>query len=80
MVVFKLTEDTPLTELFNNIPETKEVLMKYGLKKLIDDKVEDIVVKRLTIKGFMKLMNLSEEQKEELWIEIENLYNNKFGG
>ncbi len=80
MVVFKLTEDTPLTELFNHIPETREVLMKYGLKKIVDDGVEEIVVKRLTIKGFMNLMNLSEEQREELWIEIENLYNNKFGG
>ncbi len=80
MVVFKLTEDTPLTELFKHIPETREVFMKYGLKKIVDDGVEDIVIKRLTIKGFMNLVNLSEEKKEKLWSEIENLYNNKFGG
>ncbi|HID65438.1 MAG TPA: hypothetical protein EYP32_00460 [Aquificaceae bacterium] len=75
--VMKLTEDTPLTSLFEFIPESKELLMEYGLKKIIDDGVYDIIVPRLTLKGFMNLMNLSEKKREELWSKLEELYNKK---
>ena len=75
--VMKLTEDTPLTSLFEFIPESKELLMEYGLKKIIDDGVYDIIVPRLTLKGFMNLMNLPEEKREVLWSKLEELYNKK---
>ncbi|HIP43016.1 MAG TPA: hypothetical protein EYG91_03775 [Aquifex aeolicus] len=75
--VVKLTEDIPLTSLFEFMPESKEVLMEYGLKKIIDDGVYDIIVPRLTLKGFMNLMNLPEEKRELLWSKLEELYNKK---
>ncbi|RUM32927.1 MAG: hypothetical protein DSY42_00205 [Aquifex sp.] len=75
--VMKLTEDTLLTSLFEFIPESKELLMEYGLKKIIDDGVYDIIVPRLTLKGFMNLMNLPEEKREVLWSKLEELYNKK---
>lgn len=75
--VVKLTEDIPLTSLFEFMPESKEVLMEYGLKKIINDGVYDIIVPRLTLKGFMNLMNLPEEKRELLWSKLEELYNKK---
>lgn len=78
--VVKLTEDIPLTSLFEFMPESKEVLMEYGLKKIIDDGVYDIIVPRLTLKGFMNLMNLPEEKRELLWSKLEELYNKKNNG
>lgn len=78
--VVKLTEDIPLTSLFEFMPESKEVLMEYGLKKIINDGVYDIIVPRLTLKGFMNLMNLPEEKRELLWSKLEELYNKKNNG
>ncbi len=78
--VVKLTEDIKLTTLFEFLPESKELLMDYGLKKVEEDGVYDIIVPRLTLKGFMNLMELSEKEREELWSKLEELYNKKISG
>ncbi|GAB6066112.1 hypothetical protein JCM9492_12040 [Aquifex pyrophilus] len=78
--IVKLTEDIKLTTLFEFLPESKELLMNYGLKKIEEDGVYDIVVPRLTLKGFMNLMELSEKEREELWSKLEELYNKKISG
>ncbi|WP_461832563.1 DUF1858 domain-containing protein [Aquifex sp.] len=78
--VVKLTEDIKLTTLFEFLPESKELLMDYGLKKVEEDGVYDIIVPRLTLKGFINLMELSEKEREELWSKLEELYNKKISG
>lgn len=70
----RITFDISLTELFQSIPEAKEVLMKYGYSKLVEEDIEDVVVDKLTLKGFCRLMDLDEEAQGNLWQEIQDLY------
>ncbi len=69
----RITFDTKLVELFEILPSSKEVLMKYGYKKLLEEDIEDVLIDKLTLKGFCRLMDLDEEDQEKLWQEIQNL-------
>lgn len=70
----RITLDTKLVELFRVLPQAKEVLVKYGYNRLVEEDVEDVVVDKLTLKGFCRLMDLDEEAQGNLWQEIQNLY------
>lgn len=70
----RITLDISLTELFQNMPQAKEVLMRYGYSKLVEEDIEDVVVDKLTLKGFCRLMDLDEEAQGNLWQEIQDLY------
>lgn len=70
----RITLDISLTELFQNMPQAKEVLMRYGYSKLVEEDIEDVVVVKLTLKGFCRLMDLDEEAQGNLWQEIQDLY------
>ncbi|WP_461829076.1 DUF1858 domain-containing protein [Aquifex sp.] len=80
MAVMKLTEDIVLKDLFEVLPQAKEILSQYGYNKLVQDKTDQLLDHRLTLKGFMNLMNLSEEKREELWNKIQQEYNKKLAG
>lgn len=80
MAVMKLTEDILLKDLFEVLPQAKEILSQYGYDRLVKDKTNQLLDHRLTLKGFMNLMNLSEEKKEELWNKIQQEYNKKLAG
>ncbi len=69
----RITFDTKLVELFEILPSSREVLMKYGYKKLLEEDIEDVLIDKLTLKGFCRLMDLDEEDQENLWQEIQNL-------
>ncbi|NPA32727.1 MAG: hypothetical protein GXO04_03775 [Aquificae bacterium] len=75
--LMKLTHDTPLSALLEFLPESKQILYPYGLEKIEKDGVWEIVVPRLSVRGFMNLMNLPDEKREELWAKLEELYNKK---
>ncbi|MFN3870612.1 MAG: DUF1858 domain-containing protein [Aquificaceae bacterium] len=70
----RITFDTKLTDLFKILPQAKEIFMKYGYKRLLEEDIEDVVVDKLTIKGFCRLMDLDEKDQEKLWQAIQNLY------
>lgn len=70
----RITFDTKLAELFEILPSAKKVLMEYGYGKLLEEDIEDVVIDKLTLKGFCRLMDLDEEDQENLWQEIQNLY------
>ncbi len=80
MAVMKLTEDIILKDLFELLPQTKEILAQYGYEKLIKDETDKLLDHRLTLKGFMNLMDLSEDKREELWNKIQQEYNKKLSG
>lgn len=69
----RITFDTKLVELFEVLPSSREVLMKYGYKKLLEEDIEDVLIDKLTLRGFCRLMDLDEEDQEKLWQEIQNL-------
>lgn len=76
----RFSEDIPLTTLLETAPECEEILMKYGLKKIKEDGVYEIVVPRLTLRGFITLMNLKEKERDELVSKLEEIYNKKLSG
>ena len=41
---------------------------------LVEEDIEDVVVDKLTLKGFCRLMDLDEEAQGNLWQEIQDLY------
>jgi hypothetical protein len=69
----RITLDINLKELLERYPETKEILWDYGLGKLEEEDLLDIVADKLTLKGFFRLMELDEEDQGKLWMEIQNL-------
>lgn len=77
MTTVKITEDILLKELFEIFPEAKDILMNYGYTKLTELDVEDVVVDKLTLRGFFRLMKVGEEEAGSLIREIQTLYNKK---
>jgi Domain of unknown function (DUF1858). len=69
----RITLDINLKELLERYPEIKEILWDYGLGKLEEEDLLDIVADKLTLKGFFRLMELDEEDQGKLWMKIQNL-------
>jgi hypothetical protein len=69
----RITLDINFKELLERYPKTKEILWDYGLGKLEEEDLLDIVADKLTLKGFFRLMELDEEDQGKLWMEIQNL-------
>jgi len=69
----RLTMDTLLKEVLEN-PKIVELLEKYGLSRLEEEDILDIVEDKLTLKGFFRLMDLDEDVQGELWKRIQDLY------
>lgn len=77
MTAVKISEDMLLKELFELFPESKDILMNYGYGKLIELGIEDVVVDKLSLKGFFRLMDVKEEEAGKVVREIHSLYNKR---
>ena len=77
MTAVKISEDILLKELFEIFPESKEILKNYGYGKLIELCIEDVVIDKLSLKGFFRLMGLGEEEAGKVVREIHSLYNKR---
>ncbi len=80
MSITRLTPDITLSTLFEEIPDTKEILKEYGISKLEELDILDIVANKLTLRGFFKLMNIDELTQGKIWQEIQNMYSKKMEG
>ena len=69
----RITLDINLKELLEGYPEVKEILRDYGLGRLEEEDLLDIVADKLTLKGFFRLMEVDEEDQGKLWMKIQNL-------
>ena len=72
----RITLDTKLSELIKRMPEVKDILMRYGYRTIEEEDIEDILLDKLTLKGFCRLMDLDDEAQGNLWQEIQDLYKN----
>ncbi len=77
MTAVKISEDILLKELFEIFPESKEILKNYGYGKIIELGIEDVVIDKLSLKGFFRLMGLGEEEAGKVVREIHSLYNKR---
>ena len=80
MAITRLTLDVNLLDLFEELPEAKDLLKDHGLKKLEELDILDVVADKLTLRGFFKLMNIDELTQGKLWQEIQNMYSRKMEG
>jgi len=69
----RITLDINIRELLEDYPQVREILRDYGLGRLEEEDLLDIVADKLTLKGFFRLMELDEEDQGKLWIKIQNL-------
>jgi hypothetical protein len=69
----RITLDINLKELLEDYPQVREILRDYGLSRLEEEDLLDVVADKLTLKGFFRLMELDEEDQGKLWIKIQNL-------
>ncbi len=77
MTALKITDDILLVDLFMLLPEAREVLKDYGYKKIQELDIEDVVSDKLSLRGFLKLMEASEEDSIKIIKQIQDLYNRK---
>ncbi len=80
MAVTRLTPDIVLSDLLEELPESKDILYEHGLKKLEDLDILDVVADKLTLRGFFKLMDIDELTQGKIWQEIQNMYSRKTEG
>ena len=69
----RITLDVNLKTLIESYPVIKELLWHYGLRQLEEEDIGDIVIDKLTLKGFFRLMDLDDETQGELWEKIQNI-------
>ncbi len=75
MTGVRINEDILLSELFEILPEAKEILENYGYSKIRE--VEDVVLDKLSLKGFCRLVGMEEGEVAKVVKEISDLYNSK---
>ena len=69
----RVTEETKVFHLLEECPESEQVIKKY-FGYFYEKKLEDIALKRLSIKGAFNVLNLPKQQREEFFKELhENL-------
>ena len=69
----RLSMDMFLMELFEVVPESRNLLMDYGLKKLIEEDVLDVLGDKLSVHGLFRISRVPEEEKYEVWNKIVSL-------
>lgn len=70
----RITLDTKLSELLELLPEVREVLLNYGYQRFEEEDIEQVVVDKLTIRGFCRLMDLDDEAQGNLWQKVQHIY------
>jgi hypothetical protein len=69
----KLTHNTLLQEILDKYEEAFEILYPYGLNRLIEDDILEIVAPRLTLEGFFRLFDIKDKDRDYIWKEINKL-------
>ncbi|WP_457638762.1 hypothetical protein [Persephonella sp.] len=65
----KITEEVKVFHLLEEYPESEEIVRKY-FGYFYEKKLEEIALKRLSIKGAFNVLNLSEEERENFFREL----------
>jgi hypothetical protein len=66
----KITEETKILQIIEEYPETEEVIRNY-FSFFFENRLEDIVLKRLSIKGAFNVLDIPEEKRKKFFEELE---------
>lgn len=73
MNTLRVSMDMVLFDLFEIVPESRELLMDYGLSRLIKEDVLDVLGDKLTVNGLFKISKVPEEERYHVWNKIISL-------
>ncbi|WP_456382531.1 hypothetical protein [Persephonella sp.] len=65
----RITEETKVFHLLEEYPESEPIVKKY-FAYFYEKKLEDIALKRLSIKGAFNVLNLSDREREDFFREL----------
>ncbi len=68
----KITEETKVFHLLEEFPETETVVKKY-FSYFYEHRLEDIALKRLSIKGAFNVLDIPEDVQKEFFKELEEI-------
>ena len=69
----RLTMDVPLKEILEN-KNIRMLLEEYGINRLEEEDILDMVIDRLSLKGLFRLMDIDDETQGILWKKIQDIY------
>ena len=77
---FRVSEDTKITQLLEHFPEVEGILKEY-FSYFYENRLEDIALKRLSLKGAFNVLDFDNKKREEVLNKIleivENINNEK---
>ncbi len=68
----RITEETKILQIMEEFPETEEIIKKH-FKFFFEKRLEDIVLRRLSIKGAFNVLDVPEEKRKEFFKELEEV-------
>jgi len=66
----RITEETKVFHLLEEYPESEEIVKKY-FGYFYEKKLEDIVLRRLSIRGAFNVLNLTNGEREMFFRELQ---------
>lgn len=76
MVKFKITEDTKITQILEHYPELEPILKDY-FYYFYENRLDDILLKRLSLKGAFNVLDFDSKKREEILNKILEITENK---
>lgn len=70
----RITIDSKINDIFTNYPQVKEIVDPY-LDFFYKERLDGILFKRLSLYGALRLVNISEEERENLIQRISKIIN-----
>ncbi len=72
----KINEETKVFHILEEFPESEKVIKKY-FSYFYENRIEDIALKRLTIKGAFTVLDIPEEKQKDFFQELKETISNK---
>jgi len=76
VVKFKITEDTKITQILEHYPELEPILKDY-FYYFYENRLDDILLKRLSLKGAFNVLDFDSKKREEILNKILEITENK---
>ncbi|RUM61834.1 MAG: hypothetical protein DSY59_01180 [Persephonella sp.] len=73
---FKITEDTKITQILEHYPELEPILKDY-FYYFYENRLDDILLKRLSLKGAFNVLDFDSKKREEILNKILEITENK---
>ncbi len=72
---FRITEDTKISQILEHYPEVEDILKNYFCY-FYENRLEDILLKRLSLKGAFNVLDFDSKKREKILDEIIKIIGN----